>query len=180
MTPDRTERSSVPDAEGGGAAFDAAREYRYRLWRTWDAEKPAVAFVMLNPSTADEDADDPTIRRCVGYASEWGYGTLEVVNLFGLRATDPSALRDHRDPVGDANDEYLRRVCDAAAFVVAAWGGNGYIRDRGRQVARFLDAQLHALDTTRDGHPVHPLYQPADAVPEPWDERSLETGKTRG
>lgn len=179
MTNDRTERSSVPEAERGDAAFDGAREYRYRLWRTWNAEKPTVAFVMLNPSTADERENDPTIRRCVGYADDWGYGTLEVVNLFALRATDPSALRDHGDPVGDANDEYLRRVCDAAAFVVAAWGGKGSIRDRGREVARILDADLHALDTTRDGHPVHPLYQPADADPKPWDERILATSETR-
>lgn len=167
------------NVDGRGAAFDAAREYRYRLWRTWDDEKPVVAFVMLNPSTADEDADDPTIRRCVRYAKDWGYGTLEVGNLFALRATDPSALRDHRDPVGDANDAYLRRVCDAAALVVAAWGGKGSVLDRGREVAQSLDADLHALDTTRGGHPVHPLYQPADADPEPWDERVLGTSDPR-
>ena len=175
MSSDPKTRTAVSADGRRGAVFDADREYRYRLWRTWDGGKPTVSFVMLNPSTADAADDDPTVRRCVNYADAWGYGSLEVVNLFALRATDPSALRDHGDPVGDANDGYLRRVCDTAAFVVAAWGGKGSIRDRGREVAQLLDAELHALDTTAAGHPVHPLYQPADADPEPWDERVLET-----
>lgn len=152
-----------------GAVLDTDREYRYRLWRTWDVEKPTAAFIMLNPSTADEDENDPTIRRCINYAKDWGYGTLEVVNLFALRATDPSELQDHTAPIGGANDVHLRKVCDEAEIVVGAWGANGSLHGRGREVAEMLDVQLHALDTTKDGHPVHPLYQPADADPTAWD-----------
>jgi hypothetical protein len=116
---------------------------------------------MLNPSTADETEDDPTIRRCVGFAKEWGYGSITVANLFALRATDPDELRGHRDPVGEKNDHYLRHVCDFSDKVVAAWGANGDLHGRGREVAEMLDVDLYALDTTKDGQPVHPLYQPA-------------------
>lgn len=159
------------------ATFDEDREYRYRLRRTWDAAKPTVVFLMLNPSTADEEADDPTIRRCVNFAKDWGYGTLDVVNLFALRATDPSDLCEHQAPIGDENDAYLREVCEEAGLVVAAWGANGSLQDRAREVASLLDADLHALDTTKAGHPVHPLYQPSDAEPVPWDASALvDTG----
>lgn len=179
MSSDLQTRTAVSADGRRGAVFDADREYRYRLWRTWDGGKPTVAFVMLNPSTADAANDDPTVRRCVNYADDWGYGTLEVVNLFALRATDPSALRDHPDPVGGANDDFLRTVTDAAATVVAAWGAKGTLHGRGLEVARDLETPFHALDTTTDGHPVHPLYQPAEATLDPWDERSLEAGGPR-
>lgn len=152
-----------------GAVLSDDREYRYRLRRTWDAEKPTVAFLMLNPSTADEKENDPTIRRCVGFAEDWGFGSLVVANLFALRATDPSELRGHPAPVGPENDRHLREVCDEAEKVVAAWGTDGDLDDREREVADLLDVQLHALDTTKDGHPNHPLYQPKDAEPSPWD-----------
>lgn len=158
-----------------GAEFSEDREYRYRLWRTWDATEPTVAFVMLNPSTADENANDPTIRRCINFAKDWGYGTLEVVNLFGLRATAPSELREHDAPVGPNNDDYLKQVCRDAEMVVVAWGANGSLQERGRKVAQLVGAEMNALDRTQDGHPVHPLYQPADAEPIKWGEWCLQT-----
>lgn len=151
-----------------GAILSDDREYRYRLWRTWDVAKPTVAFIMLNPSTADEREDDPTIRRCLGYAREWGYGKLVVGNLYAVRETDPANLYDYFDPIGPDNDEHLRQIADDAEKLVAAWGANGSINDRGRHVAQMLDADLYALDTTKDGQPVHPLYQPADATLERW------------
>lgn len=151
-----------------GAIFDDARTYRYALWRTWDAEAPTVAFVMLNPSTADATTLDPTCRRCRGFAESWGYGSVLVGNLFALRSTDPGRLRDHDDPVGPANDRHLRRIAGAARTVVAAWGVHGAYRGRDREVAARLDADLMALDTTRDGHPGHPLYLPGDLEPTPW------------
>lgn len=147
--------------------------YRYRLSRTWDVEKPTLAWVMLNPSTADASEDDPTIRRCIGYAEDWGFGGIVVGNLFALRATGPSELADHPEPVGPENGRNLREICEAAETVVAAWGANGDLDGRAMEVARTLDADLHCLDVTKAGHPVHPLYQPADAEPEPWDERAL-------
>lgn len=149
-----------------GAVLSDDGQYRYRLTRTWDAEKPTLGFVMLNPSTADDVEDDPTITRCLGYAKDWGYGSLVVGNLFAYRATDPDDLRAATNPVGPENDEYLRDICSGAEKVVAAWGTDGALDGRGKEVTSMLDASLYALDTTKDGHPNHPLYQPGDAEPE--------------
>lgn len=148
-----------------GAVFSDNREYRYRLWRAWDLNKPAIAFVMLNPSTADEVSLDPTCRRCRNYAEDWGYGKLIVGNIFALRSTDPNELYEHPDPVGPENDKYLREVCADAEKVIAAWGNHGQYQDRGREVAEMLDVDLYALDTNNSGEPVHPLYQPSDIEP---------------
>jgi hypothetical protein len=161
-------QAESPRQNNRGALISADGDYRYRLWRTWDDEKPTVAFIMLNPSTADATTDDPTIRRCIGYAEDWGYGTLVVGNLFALRSTDPGELSDHSDPVGPDNDEHLLAICDEAKQIIAAWGTHGSLRDRGRTVAHLLDADLYALDTTQDGQPTHPLYQPADRDPQPF------------
>lgn len=176
---DSVERSGLLADDRHGAVLDEDREYRYSLTRTWDAEKPTLAWIMINPSTADETEDDPTIRRCIGFAEDWGYGSIEVANLFALRATDPDELREHLAPVGEENDAHLRRVCDRAEMVVAAWGANGGLQGRAAEVAQLLDTDLHALDTTKDGHPVHPLYQPSDADPEAWNERYLQPDTDR-
>lgn len=151
-----------------GAAFSDGREYRYRLWRTWDASKPVLAFIMLNPSTADETSLDPTCRRCKGYAEDWGFGKLIVGNIFALRSTDPGELYEHDDPVGPENDEHLREIVEDADIVVAAWGAHGELQDRGREVAEMFEGELVALDTTKTGQPNHPLYQPKDIQPEPY------------
>lgn len=149
-----------------GADISDCGTYRYRLWRTWNPEQPALAWIMLNPSTADATDDDPTVRRCIGFAKDWGYGGIVVGNLFALRSTDPSVLKEHPDPVGPRNDDVLRELVDGAGDIVAAWGTKGTIQNRGQEVRQMLDGDLIALDTTKDGHPVHPLYQPADAEPE--------------
>jgi len=145
------------------------REYRYRLTRTWNVEKPTLAFIMLNPSTADETEDDPTITRCLGYAEDWGYGSLVVGNLFAYRATNRDELREVANPVGPENDRHLREIASEADRVVAAWGTDGSLRDREREVCGLLDVDLYALNTTKHGHPNHPLYQPKDAEPEVYD-----------
>lgn len=152
-----------------GAEISDDGQYRYRLYREWDAQKPTLAFLMLNPSTADGSEDDPTIRRCINYAKDWGFGRLEVANLFALRSPDPDQLTEHPNPVGPENNEYVENVCYQADKVIAAWGANGGLMDRGPMVTEMVDEILYALDTTKDGHPVHPLYQPADAVPEVFD-----------
>lgn len=159
-----------------GAVFSGDRTWRYRLWRIWDVESPTLAFIMLNPSTADETTLDPTCRRCRGYAEAWGYGTLLVGNLFALRSTDPGRLSDDDvdDPIGPDNDDHLQSICEDADRVVAAWGHHGSLMDRGVEVARMLDVDLYALDTTTEGHPVHPLYQPADIDPVRWDSPPVE------
>ena len=101
------------------ALFSPCGTYRYRLTRRW-AEGPAVAFIMLNPSTADGSVDDPTIRRCIGYGQSWGYGALAVGNLYAFRATEPQELRRARDPIGPDNDRHLECIAETATRVVCA------------------------------------------------------------
>ena len=118
--------------------------YRWHLTRLVDIifQGDRVLFIMLNPSTADAETDDLTLRRCIGYARAWGYGSLAVVNLFGLRTTDPRNLRDHADPVGPHNDKYvlaaIRSVDDAAGLIVCAWGARGGYLARDRAVLGLI------------------------------------------
>lgn len=122
-----------------------------------------VLFVMLNPSTADERVDDPTIRRCVGFARQWGFRHLRVVNLFAARSTDPDALRDMEDPVGPQNDEVLARELARADRVVAAWGVHGSLHGRDRVVLELgARGDWWCLGVTKHGYPRHPLYVRAD------------------
>lgn len=154
-----------------GATFDDSGEYRYTLWRTWDRCLPRIAFVMLNPSTADHRVDDPTIRRCIGFARSWGYGALWVVNLFAYRTHSPRRLARADDPVGPDNDRHLVRVRRRATDVVAAWGVHGALRGRDRQVRELLARRgrpLLCMGTTAAGHPRHPLYLPGTTRPAPW------------
>lgn len=147
----------------GGARFSADGRYRYRLWRHWDASRPRVAFVMLNPSTADARRDDPTIRRCIGFARRWGFGGVEVVNLFALRAPDPRALRVAADPVGPANDRYLRRTLRSVSHIVLAWGTDRMARRSSGARLLFSRRRSRCLGLTRSGEPRHPLYLRGDA-----------------
>jgi hypothetical protein len=155
-----------------GAMFSPARTHRYRLWRAWTWSAPRVAFLMLNPSTADETKLDPTLRRCLGFARAWGYGGFEVINLFALRSSKPSVLYTHKDPVGPANDAAILDVTLRCALTVAAWGVHGLRLHRGdtvrRMVANAGRPALHVLGLTRNGAPKHPLYLPADLEPTPW------------
>lgn len=140
-----------------GAIFDGP--YRYHLWRRWDAAA-SLLFVMLNPSTADAARDDPTIRRCVGFARAWGFGAVEVVNLFAWRATDPRELRRARDPVGPDNDRAILAAAARNQAIIAAWGNHGALGERDRQVAALL-APFGARclgARTSGGAPRHPLY----------------------
>ena len=141
--------------------------YRYRLWRCWLPGAATAVWVMLNPSTADDVRDDPTIRRCIALARAWGFGGMEVVNLFGLRATRPVDLRAARDPVGPANDEALVGAARRGDAVFAAWGIHGVPR---AEAARALlrDCAVWCLGVTRGGQPRHPLYVPAAVRPLRW------------
>lgn len=151
----------------GSASFDRSGRYRYSLLRTWNPAQGRVAFVMLNPSTADAEQNDPTIRRCLGYARDWGYGSLEVVNLFAFRATQPNELFRAAAPVGPRNAHYLRRAADAADLMVLAWGFHGARTDHHRQVWRRLARRrtLTCLRLLASGQPAHPLYLPRDLKP---------------
>lgn len=160
-----------PEIISKGATFSPDRIHRYRLWRIWNASLPVVAFCALNPSTADEEMNDPTIRREIGFAISWGFGGLEKVNIFGARSTDPKRLLDFADPVGPGTDEAIREVTARAGVVVAAWGAlparPPWMRERGRNVLELLteNADVHALRVTKAGFPSHPLYLPGDLKP---------------
>ncbi|VTT96531.1 Uncharacterized protein OS=Sinorhizobium meliloti Rm41 GN=BN406_01856 PE=4 SV=1: DUF1643 [Gemmataceae bacterium] len=155
--------------------------YRYTLTRVWDPAKDPVVFCMLNPSTADGAQDDPTIRRCVGFARQWGYGGLTVVNLFAFRATLPRDLLKAADPVGPDNDRHIAAAA-ARRTVVCAWGSLGSTRRevamrrrRAGIVAGLLTGfvALRHLGLTAAGQPMHPLYRPATVVPEPFHPATL-------
>lgn len=153
-----------------GAVLSPDGAYRYELTRLWDRGRARVAFVMLNPSTADAAQDDNTIRRCIGFAKAWGFGSLVVRNLYALRSTDPAALWSHPDPIGPHNRGYLN-ACALDELVVAAWGAHGAKAQRGLQVAQQLDAldvRLHYLELTNAGEPKHPLYIKGNRQPREW------------
>lgn len=144
------------------ADFSPCRTWRYRLHRRW-ARGPVVGFILLNPSTADETADDPTIRRCIGYAKAWGYGALTLGNLFAFRATDPRDMRAAPDPIGPDNDAWLERIASEVGMghLVCGWGTHGAFMGRGEAVIAHLLSTGHfpkALKLTSDGQPGHPLY----------------------
>ena len=148
------------------ACFSRCGTYRYALWRRW-AAGPQVLFVMLNPSTADKQRDDPTIRRCIGFAARWGYGAVAVGNLFAFRTPSPDVLRQAAHPVGRANDRWLERLAAESSRLIAAWGNEGALLGRDAQVRELL-GPLYALALTRRGQPRHPLYLPGRAEPVPW------------
>ena len=150
-----------------GAVIDKSKLYRYRLWRTFDSGKGTVAFIMLNPSTADAKHTDPTLTRCIGFAKFWGYQKLDIVNLFAYRATDPKELHRVSDPIGPENDKYIVDVISKADLVVAAWGEKGKTLRRNRQVINIVKPiiSLYALEILKCGQPRHPLYAKADIQP---------------
>lgn len=154
-----------------GATFDRARRYRYKLWRKWDERLPNIVFLMLNPSKADAEKNDQTIRTCIGMATRFGFGSLEVVNLFAFCATYPEELRVAKDPVGKLNDRYIMDAVSAAEQVILAWGNHGNIRGRSAEVVEMIsehEDKLVCLGTTKSAHPRHPLYVPASITLKPY------------
>jgi len=150
------------------ATLSAYRTYRYSLTREWGSGF-AVLFVGLNPSTADETLDDPTIRRWVSFAREWGYARLHMANLFAFRATDPRDMKNATDPVGPENDKQLLTLANDSILTVAAWGVHGTFGGRHKAVRQMLP-RLHYLRLTKDGHPGHPLYLPKTLRPVEWQQ----------
>lgn len=148
------------------AALSPDRVYRYSLSRSW-GPGPAVLFVGLNPSTADEATDDPTIRRCIGFARAWGFDRLHMGNLFAFRATAPAQMLATADPVGPENDRYLVTLANESDLIVAAWGSKGTHLGRDLAIRQMLPG-LHFLRLTRNGQPGHPLYLSKDLRPKPW------------
>lgn len=148
--------------------------YRYRLSRVWERDEPRVCWILLNPSTATEWLDDPTITRVTGFSRRWGFGSAVVVNLFALRSTDPTALHLAPDPVGPENDAANVEAVESADAVLGAWGNHGNIINpltgspRHLEASSLLspDAEIHCLGLTVEGQPRHPLYLRATTRPE--------------
>ena len=145
------------------ANLSECRQYRYALWRTWDESKPYAMFIGLNPSTADEKEDDPTITRCINFAKTWGYGGLCMANLFAYRSSDPSNLRSTQEPIGLENDAWLKKLAKEAGVIVAAWGNDGAYLGRSKLVSSNI-SNLKCLKINKTGEPAHPLYQPSSAT----------------
>ena len=156
--------------------------YRYRLGRilnepmpltdmakVWYQPQRVLAFVMLNPSTADAYADDPTLRRCVGFAMRDGYDEICVMNLYAGRATKPDALFKMADPAGPDNYNHWRALRSSSATIICAWGADKRaIPQAEKFIAALRGRDLHCLGISKDGHPKHPLYLKADTPVEPF------------
>jgi hypothetical protein len=146
------------------ATFSPCERYRYTLLREWDLRLRRLLWIMLNPSKATAEIDDPTVAKCQRYARAWGFGSIVVTNLFGWRSTDPKALYSVEDPIGPENDAAIFREVRAASKVICAWGKHGALRDRGAEVLASLRAYgvtPYCLSRNNDGSPGHPLYLPA-------------------
>ena len=153
------------------AVISDCGQYRYLLRRTWDHDRMRALFVMLNPSTADADIDDPTIRSCGRLCRSWGYGSFEVVNLFGWRATDPKDLAKAADPIGPKNDHIAVLAISRCDVTICAWGAHVMAEKRASPMQRLIECHQPAafcLGKTKSGAPKHPLYIKTGTMPAVW------------
>lgn len=167
-----TRRHLKGDAESVAVYSDCER-YRYALTRIWDVQGRRALFIMLNPSTATEVQNDPTVERCERRARTLGFGGFRVLNIFAYRATDPKVMRAASDPVGPDNDNAILEALEWADQVICAWGTHGAHLDRGERVAEVLRAAkvpLFHLGISKAGHPKHPLYISYAVQPQLWQE----------
>jgi hypothetical protein len=164
----------APYGSDSGATFSACRKYRYRLWRAWGDREKRCCFIGLNPSTADELEDDPTIRKCIGFAKRWGFGAYDMLNLFGWRSTNPLGLLTTPDPIGPENRAVVAETIRNAKRVVLAWGSHDRrVRELVRALIKGntaptvtpmpwgivppLGVEVGTLGRNDDGSPKHPL-----------------------
>lgn len=152
------------------ATFSPCRKYRYVLTRIWDTDKPRVMFIGLNPSTANENTDDPTIRRVISFAKNLGYGGLYMLNLFAYVTPKPEVLFQCDDPI-DSNDYYLRHYHLLSSKVIFCWG-NFNVGQRDKEVIKMFP-KAYCLGKNSNGSPKHPLYLKADTIPVPFMESPL-------
>lgn len=154
------------------AEFSDCRKYRYILQIVWDTSKPIAAFIGLNPSTADEIQDDPTIRRCRGFAESWGCGGMRMLNLFAFRATLPKDMLASTDPIGP--DNYLGGMLKGVTGPqVACWGTHGLHGNRGELIRKSIPG-LQCFGRNRDGSPKHPLYLRSTTRLEPFSKLAVQ------
>jgi len=152
------------------ADFSPCQTWRYTLKRVWDDDKPSVLFILLNPSTADEVQDDPTNRRGIGFAMDWGFGGVVFCNLFAVRTPDPKVMMRTEDPVGPMNNHWITQQSYSCPTIVLAWGSHGAFMGRDKEVLAMLQKSkktLFCLGCTKGGHPKHILYLSRNV---PWRE----------
>lgn len=153
------------------AVYSPCERYRYQLTRIWDPDGRKALFIMLNPSTATEVQNDPTVERCERRARTLGFGQFRVTNIFAWRDTDPKAMRAAADPVGPENDRLIADSLPWADQIIAAWGTHGAHLGRGAQVEALLRSSgrpVYHLGLSKDGHPKHPLYIAYATQPTLW------------
>ena len=159
-----------------GAILSKCYKYRYQLWRIWDRSKPRVMFIMLNPSTADANIDDPTIRRCIGFAKSWGYGGLYVGNLFAFRATKPTELLSVSDPTGELNLQNIILMMAECEMVIFAWGNESIIKkfkaNKILKMSKSMYRDNYYIELAKGGTPKHPLYLKGDLKPKLFEVNS--------
>lgn len=157
----------LPAGVSGFAMFDSTGEYRYWLSRQWDEGFGIVSFVGLNPSTAESDVDDPTVRKCYTWARKWGFEKMVMLNLYAYRATSPEEMHKAADPIGPDNDDVLHQAATESNMIVAAWGA-GASKERADQVLPLIRSSvsdLVCMGLNQDGSPKHPLYLAAKTQP---------------
>lgn len=159
----------VPDSleyTDAGAVPEGDSEYRYRLWRIWDHDKPLVCYVMLNPSHATDETSDNTMTRAAKAAAMMGFGGMIIVNLFAIRSANPAIIQDHPNPVGPENDAHIQAAVSDTEAVFAAWGeaGSTTYRERAKMVVDLVDSDIYVLLLTAAGHPHHPARLSYDDV----------------
>ena len=157
------------------AIISACSQYRYMLLRRWGEKPRSVTWIMLNPSTADAEVDDNTIRRCISFSKrkDLNYDSMVVVNLFALRATDPKHLLSATDPIGPKNNYWIQSACNRSDLFIAAWGAFPKAKSAVKNVVKTIHTNgyaLQCLGTTKNGAPRHPLYLRSDAPLVEWKE----------
>ena len=162
LTQDRQEN---PDDDYiSDVIFSTCKKYRYALTKTWDESLPKLMYIGLNPSVADSKKDDPTVKKCVAYAKELGFGSILIGNLFSYISPNPENLKKADDPIGPENDKWLLRLADESDKVIAMWGNHGSYRNRCNEVCE-LDIELNCLEVTKKDQPYHILYLPYGLKP---------------
>lgn len=160
----KTKKKIMDLFEGNGAEFSPCRKYRFSLWRIWNNDKPLIMFIGLNPSTANEVTDDPTIRRIKKFAFDWGYGGVYMLNCFPYISTNPNDLKDFGNT--EKNDEQLKSIGALCSDIIFAWGSFSIVKETGRDaelIKMFPNAKC--LKINKDGSPIHPLYVPSNTMP---------------
>ena len=155
------------------AKFSSCRRYRYALWRIWDKSKARALFIGLNPSTGDEIKDDPTIMRCIKFAKSWDCGGVYLTNLFAYRSSSPREMMIFRNPIGNENDKWIKKLSEKSTIIIAAWGNQGIHLNRSRIIEDKIP-NLKYLKKNKSGQPSHPLYLKSNLKPKPLKEKHMK------